>query len=273
VAAWGSIARKVSKAAVLPLGFAQRRREGDVVILLYHRVGMGSREIDLTSKAFERQIAHLAAREYTLTLDRAVDGATAGGIVLTFDDGYRDFYDHVLPVLVRHGVPALLYLATGFVTGSGLVGPEDGIAWSQLQEAVGTGLVTVGSHTHSHVDLSRGSGNEANEEIRRSKGLIEERLQRPCDHFAFPWGVASLEAQREARRHFGTVALGAWRTNRRGQIDPYRLGRTPVLRSDGWAFFRAKVAGMLDQEALLYRALGRGPWRPSGGDHRLVATP
>ena len=36
-------------------------------------------------------------------------------MVVTFDDGYRDFHDAALPLLVKHRVPAVLYLATGLV--------------------------------------------------------------------------------------------------------------------------------------------------------------
>jgi peptidoglycan/xylan/chitin deacetylase (PgdA/CDA1 family) len=256
-----SVGRRISKAAVFPLGIHQRRRRGDVVILLYHRVGVGNREIDLTTTAFERQVAFLAERERVLSLDQVLTDGEAGGVVLTFDDGYRDFYEQVLPALVRHRVPALLYLATGLVEGRDTSVKDDRLSWSQLEEAVSTGLVTVGSHTHSHANLSRSEDALAMEEMNRSKELIEARLGRACRHFSFPWGVGSPAAQRQARRYFHTAALDAWRTNRRDRIDPYRLGRTPVLRSDGWGFFRAKLAGMLDQEALLYRALGRGPWR------------
>jgi hypothetical protein len=83
-----------------------------------------------------------------------------------------------------------------------------------------------------------------------------------CAHFAYPWAVASPAADGLARRVFRSAALGAWRTNRRGAVDPYRLGHTPILRSDGVASFRVKVAGMLDGEAVLYRALGLGRWGP-----------
>jgi hypothetical protein len=96
--------------------------------------------------------------------------------------------------------------------------------------------------------------------MRRSKELIEDRLQVACRHFAYPFAVSSEAAARVARRMFASAAVDAWRTNRLGRVDPYQLGRTPVLRSDGWTFFRAKVAGRLDGEALLYRALRRGPW-------------
>lgn len=255
-----SLARKAVKAAVLPGGIVSRRRAGDVVILLYHRVGGRGGEIDMPTAVFERQLELLASQERVLTLEQAMAGGD-GGVVVTFDDGYRDFHDTVLPLLVRHRVPALLYLATGLVAGQEHA-PDDSSAltWSQLGEAVSTGLVTVGAHTHGHSDLSRATERECHEEMARCQGLVSERLGVACRHFAYPWSVGSPAADRVARRLFDTAALDAWRTNRAGATDPWRLGRVPVLRSDGLAFFRAKVRGRLDGEALAYRLLGRGPW-------------
>jgi peptidoglycan/xylan/chitin deacetylase (PgdA/CDA1 family) len=253
-----TLARKASKAALTPLGWPARRRPGDVVVLLYHRVGRGGGEIELPADAFERQLRDLKDRERVLTIDLALAGDPAGGVVVTFDDGTPDFHREVLPRLVRYRVPAVLYLATGLVANGN--GSGAGLTWSQLRDARDTGLVTIGSHTHGHADLSRASETEASDEMRRSKDLIEEHLDRPCEHFAYPWAVAGLAADRAARRLFRSAALYAWRTNRSGRIDPYRLGRVPVLRSDGQLFFRRKVRGELDTEAWLYRALGRGPW-------------
>jgi peptidoglycan/xylan/chitin deacetylase (PgdA/CDA1 family) len=260
--AGSSLARKAVKAAVLPGGMVTRRRAGDVVVLLYHRVAGRGGEIDTPPALFERQLADLAANERVLTLDQALDGAAGGGVVVTVDDGYRDFCDTVVPLLHRYRVPALLYLATGLVAGEG-PGPDDpeALSWSQLAEAVATGLVTVGAHTHGHTDLSRASEQVCRDEMVRSKELVEDRLGVPCRHFAYPWAVASPTADRVARQLFDSAALDAWRSNRAGALDPWRLGRTPVLASDGMAFFRAKVKGRLDGEALAYRLLGRGPWR------------
>jgi len=259
-----TIARRASKALVLPFGMGRRRREGDVVVLLFHQVGAGRREIDLPADMFERHVAELIARDRVITLDDAVR-LPLGGVVLSFDDGFRDFHQQVLPVLVRHRVPAVLYLATSFVANGRTASSKERqlLTWSLLEEITATGLVTLGSHTHSHLPLSKASEREAEEEMRRSKGLIEDRLGTACRHFAYPYCVSSPGSDRAARRLFDTAATDAWRTNRRGRIDRYGLGRTPVLRSDGAVFFRAKVRGVLDGERLVYRALGRGPWRMS----------
>jgi peptidoglycan/xylan/chitin deacetylase (PgdA/CDA1 family) len=258
-----SFIRKAAKAAVLPFGVAARRRADDLAILLYHRVGVEAREIGLPVAIFEAHLSYLADRHNVVTLDDAVPEGSDGGIVVTFDDGARDFHEHALPLLVSYGIPSVLYLTTGYPEGDRVFTLPDGegLSWAQLQEAVATGLVTVGSHTHSHISLLEASESEAEDEMRRSKELIEDRLGVACRHFAYPFAMASAGADRAARRLFDTAATDAWRTNRRGRTDPHRLGRTPILRSDGKAFFRAKVAGMLDREALLYRALGRGPWR------------
>jgi peptidoglycan/xylan/chitin deacetylase (PgdA/CDA1 family) len=260
--AGSSLARKAVKAAVLPGGIVSRRRQGDVVVLLYHRVGGRGGEIELPAALLERQLATLAEHERVLDLDQVVAGDTGGGVVVTVDDGYRDFHDSVLPLLVRYRIPAVLYLATSLVAGEGATGDDpDALTWTQLAEAVATGLVTVGAHTHGHTDLSRAPERVCQEEMARSKELVEDRLGVACRHFAYPWAVGSPAADRVARRLFDSAALDAWRTNRSGAIDPWRLGRTPVLASDGLAFFRAKVQGRLDGEALAYRLLGRGPWR------------
>jgi peptidoglycan/xylan/chitin deacetylase (PgdA/CDA1 family) len=256
----GVFARQAAKTAVLAPGVLSRRRAGDLMILLYHRVVDGRSEIELPVELFREQLAYLSDREHVVGLDEALRAPPSGGIVVTFDDGYADFAETVVPALVEHSIPATLYLTTS------RVGGRDGrncrsLSWPQLEEAVSTGLVAVGAHTHTHADLSCAGEKVCEEEMKRSKELIEDRLSRPCLHFAYPWAVSSSISDRIARRLFDSAAVGAWRTNRKGLLDPYKLGRTPVLRSDGRFFFRAKVGGLLDGEAFFYRAARRGPWR------------
>src|SRR4029453_535778 len=144
-----------------------------IVVLVYHRVGGGSTsEVGLARGAFAAQMAELAASGRTLTLDDAVALLAAGEdhpngpdpVVVTFDDGTADFVDEAVPVLAQHGVPSPLSLATAFADARlPFAGEVPAVTWAGLADAVTTGLVTVGSHTHRHAvmgELGRAAGAE-----------------------------------------------------------------------------------------------------------------
>ena len=246
----GTLVRKAVKAAALPVGIG-RSAQSDTIVLLYHRIGPGRAEIDTPVDRFERQLSLLASTGRVRALPEVLQ--RAGGVVVTFDDGTPDFFDAALPALVRHRIPAALYVATAWIGGRGL-------SWDRLRKIAATGLIEIASHTHDHLELAHADERSALEQMRRSKEILENGLGRECAHLAYPFAVGSPAADRVARRLFRSAALGAWRTNR-APFDPYRIGRVPILRSDGDAFFRAKIRGRLDAEGLAYRIAGRGPWR------------
>lgn len=241
-----------------------------VVILLYHRVGGGSSlEIDLDPGRFDEQMAAVAATNRALSLGAALEtlnGATpqtapAGksSVVVTFDDGTADFVDVALPILVRHGVCATLYAATSFIE-DGLDFPGGGptVSWAGLRDACATGLVDVGSHTHTHRLLDRIAPEAAIDELDRSAGLIGERLGRPALDFAYPKAVAATpEIARLVQERFRSAALAGTRVNPYRRTDPYRLARSPIQVSDGMQFFERKLAGGMALEDSLRRALNR----------------
>ena len=226
-----------------------------LVVLIYHRVGGRTPvRVDLPTPTFDDQMAQLAATAAVLTLDEAVERLAAGEdltghTVVTFDDGTADFVDDALPVLVRHGVPATLYVATKHVD-EGIDFPDHGhpASWGGLAECVSTGLVTIGSHTHSHALLDRLPPTEVAAELDRSIGLIETNLGVTAEHFAFPKALAPTPiADREVRRRFRSAALAGTRPNPPG-TDPFRLRRSPVQTTDSDRWFKRKLAGGLHFE-------------------------
>jgi len=93
------------------------------LILTYHRVGDVAGEpwrMTVPSEQFAEHIAQLQADWNPVSL-RDLVAALDGGHVppraaaVTFDDGYADNLHHALPVLERYGVPATVFVATGFV--------------------------------------------------------------------------------------------------------------------------------------------------------------
>src|SRR4051794_29791726 len=99
---------------------ALRSPKPGVVVLLYHRVG-GTTDsaVDLPVALFEEQMSEIATR--ATSLDAALEELsgqsppTARDIVVTFDDGTADFAEVALPILTRHRVPAVVYVATDFI--------------------------------------------------------------------------------------------------------------------------------------------------------------
>jgi peptidoglycan/xylan/chitin deacetylase (PgdA/CDA1 family) len=241
-----------------------QRRSNGVVVLAYHRVGCRSTagEIDLPRDVFAAQMASIASR--ATTLDDALDSLVLGGrpkgdIVVTFDDGTVDFLDEALPVLVQYAIPAVLFAATQHIDEARPF-PQDGrpLTWSALREAASTGLVTIGSHTHSHALLDRSDGATAADELDRSIDLIGEHLGLRPDHFAYPKALpGNREAADEVARRFRSAALAGTRPNRLGETDPLRLARSPIQRSDGMRWFERKVDGGMMLEDAMRRAANR----------------
>ena len=239
-----------------------------VVILCYHRVGAGSGlQLDLDRGRFEEEMATLADSGSVVSLDRALDamrepGPPADGrarIVVTFDDGTADFADTALPVLERNSIPVTLYVATAFVEEQRpFAYGASPLSWQALRDATSTGLVTVGSHTHTHALLDRVPERVAVDELDLSVRLISERLGVRPRHFAYPKSVAgSTAADAAVRARFASAALAGTRANAYGRTDPHRLARSPVQAADDLETFTAKARGGMRLEDDVRRAVNR----------------
>src|SRR5207247_11203525 len=124
---------------------------------------------------FRDQLAELASAHCVVSLGEGLarladpSAPREAMVAVTFDDGTADFAEHALPVLADHRVPVTLYVPTDFVE-RGRNFPGDGvpITWTALRDAMSTGLVDVGSHTHTHALLDRLPPDRVAEELDRS---------------------------------------------------------------------------------------------------------
>jgi peptidoglycan/xylan/chitin deacetylase (PgdA/CDA1 family) len=182
---------------------------------------------------------------------------------VTFDDGTADLIDVALPILVAHGIPAVFYLSTEFIESARpFPGDATPMSWSGAAEAVSTGLVTIGSHTHTHALFDRVGPDVAAGELDRSRELIAGRVGVDAEHFAYPKalpGTTAVEAI--VRQRFRSAALGGNRPNPYGRTDPHRLARSAIQRSDGMRFFEHKAAGGMALEEQGRVALNRLRYR------------
>lgn len=240
-----------------------------VVALIYHRAGGRSPSpVDVPLATFQKQLDELAATGRVVPLDTALNRLdapephAAPSIVITVDDGTADWPDVLMPALVERNLPATFYVATDFVEEQRPF-PDDGqpVSWAGLAEMLATGLVTVGSHTHTHQVMSRLSTSSAQDEVDRSVHLIEDRLGVTPRHFAYPKAVApSAAAEVVVRRRFASATLAGNRPARVGD-DVYRLGRHALTVADDASSFRRKIDGGMWLEGWLRER--RDAWQVS----------
>jgi peptidoglycan/xylan/chitin deacetylase (PgdA/CDA1 family) len=243
-----------------------------VVILIYHRVGAGTASrVDLPTSVFRDHIAELAESERVVGLDVALD-VLAGRIeaphphpvVVTFDDGTGDFLDHAVPILAEHSIPTTLYVATRWIDeeqpfwGDGTTA----LSWAGMTEAMASGVVSVGSHTHDHLLFDRISRSDALDQIERSVGLIHDRLATDAVDFCYPKALApSAENLALVRQHFRSGTLAGTRPNVGATHDPHLLWRTPMQTVDVGRWFTQKTNGGLGLEDRLRDQLNRVRYR------------
>ncbi|UUA71397.1 polysaccharide deacetylase family protein [Cellvibrio sp. QJXJ] len=92
-------------------------------ILMYHRFSAEKKGHEVTAATFEQQLRLIKKYFQPMTLVNLAlaiqknGTAPANAVVITVDDGYRDFYEVAYPLLKRYQVPATFFVTTGFVNG------------------------------------------------------------------------------------------------------------------------------------------------------------
>jgi peptidoglycan/xylan/chitin deacetylase (PgdA/CDA1 family) len=172
-----------------------------VPILMYHyiRVNPDPRDrlgfaLSVTPSDFVAQMDWLSANGYhPITLRDlhaylfGAAGLPSRPVILTFDDGYEDFYTTALPVLIRHDFKAVSYVVSGFI------GRSAYMSATQIREA-DRADIEIGSHTVDHADLSRQSFDGLRYQISGSKRALEELLGHPVLSFCYPSGKYNSSA-------------------------------------------------------------------------------
>lgn len=260
------LAQSCVKNALLLAGLLRRSEDTGFTYLIYHSVnGELSLELDLPPALLERQFGYLAQTgqviDYTtaFALLQEKVASLSKGFVLTFDDGYLDFYTRVYPLLQRWQLPATLFVTTGFVEERiaypMLSHPRlavEPVTWEMLGEMQESGLVTLGAHTHTHPVLTNVSSMQIQEELAKPLALFQARLGLTPQHFCYPRAVWRPDIEQQVARYYQSAVIGGGYSATSQHFHPYRIPRLPIRRSDGWRYFRAKVEGRMANEEAFY---------------------
>jgi peptidoglycan/xylan/chitin deacetylase (PgdA/CDA1 family) len=172
-----------------------------VPVLMYHyiRVNPNPRDttgfgLSVTPADFAAQIDWLVNNGYHAVFPSELYAALTQGaplptkpIVLTFDDGYRDFYDQAWPVLKQAGMKSSSAVITAYAD-KGDRGDQMYMAWWQIRELDKSGMVEFASHTQFHGNLAAMTAAQRWTELTQSKATIEQQLGHPCLAIVYPSG-------------------------------------------------------------------------------------
>jgi peptidoglycan/xylan/chitin deacetylase (PgdA/CDA1 family) len=177
-----------------------------IPILMYHSISHCEnprfRRFTVTPARFEKQLDYLTTHGYSpLTVSDYVQRIADDRqlpprpVVLTFDDGYADFYTAALPLLQKYHATATLYIVTGFIGETSRWMQREGetdraiLNWSQIRE-IASSAVECGAHTHTHRALDALSAADCRQEIELSRRVLAEKIDAPRS-FAYPFGYYS----------------------------------------------------------------------------------
>jgi peptidoglycan/xylan/chitin deacetylase (PgdA/CDA1 family) len=190
---------------VIGAGGLDVEAERTLRVLMYHKVNdLWPNPTAVPVHVFDEQMTLLSELGYEpVSLDRVrdhyVQGAPLprGAVLITFDDGYHDNLENALPILRRHGYPAVVFVPLGFLDGDRPLPHEEPLRalgirnttvdWDELAE-LEAGGIRVESHGIGHRPLSDLSPSDAAREIAVSKLRLEERLGREVEAYAFVKG-------------------------------------------------------------------------------------
>jgi peptidoglycan/xylan/chitin deacetylase (PgdA/CDA1 family) len=234
------------------------------VVLLYHSVSDAPSDLAVSTRAFREQMRYLTDHFELLTVSKLLAGLTQSSehshplSALTFDDGYADNFDQVLPILAAYQVRATFYPITGLLgqhqsdpaQNAGWSTDSHGqevrmLSWEQLRQMAGQGH-EIGAHTVHHPKLHQLPVEEVRREVFQCKSDLEAQLNVPVESFAYPRGRYTPIVKELVRAAGFTSAVTIHEGTLGPGFDPFELPRIPVQPDTSLAAFKARTTVAID---------------------------
>ena len=169
-----------------------------LTVLMYHRISSNGKKDALTLDAsmLSKQFEFLNFNGYTpVLLSQVVQfeinkkPLPPKPVLITFDDGYRDNYTVMYPLLKKYGMAANIFLVPSFISNNTINYPNDEYLNKNEILSMDPSIVEFGLHSYKHSNYSSLSIIELNEDIIKSKALLKSLSIpfQPC--IAFPYGA------------------------------------------------------------------------------------
>jgi peptidoglycan/xylan/chitin deacetylase (PgdA/CDA1 family) len=239
---------------------------------MYHHVSDVPGLVTVSPRTFRAQMQYLKEAGWkTLSLSE-VEAFFLGAptpkksALITFDDGYADNYIHAFPILEELGLRATIFVITSTLrdleieregTLPGHKGAKEimrgnhperaALTWPEVERMRKSGWIEFASHTHTHrrwdreVPDPKERRQAMKEDLALSASILQKRLDAPCRHLCWPWGIYDSEMIDQARKagfeYFYTTERGINLPS--GASD--RIKRF-VVKEKGAAWMRGQLA-------------------------------
>jgi peptidoglycan/xylan/chitin deacetylase (PgdA/CDA1 family) len=281
-----------------------RAGERRIPILMYHSISETTQDAhpyfltETSTAAFAEQMKYLHDNGYSaISLNEVVAllgskpvAETKKYVVITFDDGYRDFYTDAFPILNKYGLNATVFLPTEYISGRARsFKTKNCMTWQEVRELRKAGVV-FGSHTVSHPQLHSVSRAQLETELQHSKETIENELGERITGFSYPYAFPEDDREFTMRLQTQLKQCGyeTGVTTVIGSVqkleDMFAMKRLPANSCDDPALFQAKLEGDYDwlRKAQYVRKLlkrkpkqavsGAGAMDATGADHGQISA-
>lgn len=237
---WHRLPREASRAAFLSVAglLPFKRRAFEVRFLYGHSLQAAHVSRFRRTLRFLRQHYEFITNTVAVDLLRQDQPPLGRYLALSFDDGFKDNYDFIAPLLLEMGATACFFVTSNFIdctedyrrtiVRQRLQCPDDRMpmTWDMVRELCSAGF-EVGAHTADHYDLASLPAHESAEQILSARQMIEAQCRVPCRFFAWPYGRSqhfSLALAAIAKREFDAT-FSAIRSRELSSFDGAVLNR------------------------------------------------
>ena len=236
-------------------------RPKKIPILMYHSISDATnpkfRAFTVSPVSFAEQMAYLHQQGYTpITVTQFIKARSGEGVVLpeehpvilTFDDGFADFFTAALPILQQYDFTATLYISTAFINSTSRWMRRERettrlmLTREQIVE-VSASHIECGAHSHSHPQLDILPHNVARDEISHSKRVLEDLLGQEVFSFAYPFGYYTARVRQLVQEAGYSTACAVKHAISSETNDPFSLTRLMVNRNSTIEEFAALLPG------------------------------